>query len=195
MPGGASGPAVGGQPYTGDGGIALRVNGAPAGSPRSNVNFQSTPGLSWSGADDVPNDRVNLQPSLRAEVLLGTPLTGVDLVPGGALELAVSGLTVQQAKVTRVVAVCEQLVGAGTDPEVEAGTDDPGNPPNNDVALAQALAFTAVGQELELALESPRPLITQAGPFDVLRLRQTVAATGYTNFVVGFQVYGLVITP
>lgn len=194
MPGGASGPATGGKPYTGPGGIALRVNGAPIGSPRSNLNLISSPGITWIGADDVPNARVNAQAVFRGEALLAE-VAPFDAIPGGAVLVPLSGIAQAQLSITRIVAVLEAIAGAGTAPEFEAGTDDPGNPPNNDIALAQALTFATAGQEQALTLENPRPLITQGAPFDVLRIRQTVAATGFGTYAVSFKIFGAVVTP
>lgn len=192
MPGSASAPAPGRQPYTGPGGIGVRVNDAPAGV-RSDINLVSTPGVSWVATDDPGNARVNVSARVAGEVLLGSA-TGIDLLTGTELALLISALAVQRVSVTRIVVLAEDVTVVTIQPTVEAGTDAPGNPPNNDMAVSQALALTATDQMQELTLLDPRPTLDQSAPNDVLRLRQTAAATA-TTYTVGVQVYGVVLVP
>lgn len=191
MPGEVSG-AVPGYPFTRDGGLGIFVNGAPQGV-RPNTNLLDTPGMSWSAADNPGANRVDVTARFDGEVELGTA-TGLDLGAGGVLQDLIAALAVTRAQVTRILVIAENVNTVAVQPTVEAGTDNPGNPPNDDVAPSQALALTATGQVQELALANPRPSITQVNPFDVLTLRQTVAATAVA-YVVGVRVFGTVVDP
>ncbi len=195
MAGDVSGPA-GDRPTTQQGGLAIRINGVDQGV-RGNVNFVDTPGVSWSGADQpapLPA-RMTVTAELAAEVLLASA-TGINCVPGGALATLLAAIPQTRVRISRIEFIAEDVTGAGTQPTFEAGTDAPGNPPNNDQATSQALALTATDQHQALALlTTPRPTIDQTAPNDVLRVRQTGAATGFTTYVVGIQVWGSVVTP
>ena len=194
MAGDVSGPA-GQRPNTQAGGLAIRVNAIDQGV-RGNVNFVDTPGVQWAAADQpLPAPaRMTVTASIQAELLLASA-TGIDLVPGGAAVLLLSALAQTRVQVTRVQFIAESVTGAGTQPIVEVGTDTPGNPPNDDVKASGALALTATDQIEEASLLTPRPSIDQTAPNDVLRMRQTGAATSFTTYVVGIQVWGTIVTP
>lgn len=190
------GDAVGGvpdRPYTRPGGVATRVNAFLVGV-RDTINYEDTPGVTPFAQDDTINAKVNVQFRVNGEVRLGPRVTGLNLLTTSLATLLSSPLY-QQAQVTRVLVIAENVDTVTTQPDVEVGTDAPGNPPNNDVAASQALTLTATGQVQELTLVTPnRPVLTQTPPVDVLRLRRT-NVPGANAYLIGVQVFGTVLVP
>lgn len=193
MAGDASGPE-GARPTTGPGGLGIRINSVDQGV-RDNVNFNDTPGVAWTAADQpAPAPaRMTVTARLSAEIRLAY-VTGVDLVPGGALQTLISAIAQTRLQVSRIFVIAENVGTVSVQPVVEFGTDTSGNPPNNDMVASGALALTATDQIQELTLLATRPTIDQSAPNDVLRMRQTGAATA-ASYVVGILVLGSVITP
>lgn len=194
MPGDALG-GVPDRPAARPGGIAIRVNGAEQGV-RDNVNFVDTPGVVWTGQDDVGNSRVDVRSRIQGEVLLAPAIVGLDLLAVSLQDLIASGaLGVNRAQVSRVLLVASNVSGVTTQPIIEVGTDLPGNPPNDDVSPSGGLSLTATGELEEIPILALRPtLVGTATPDGVLTLRVT-NTPGATNYLVDVYVLGTVITP
>lgn len=187
MAGNASGPAVGGYPQTGPGGLGIRVDDVAQGK-RDNINFQNGGGVAWSAADDPGNDRVNVSASVTAggEIELGS--VTVDLL-GTSVADILNAIGVTLFQVDRLVIRAVDVTGVIVQPSIEVGTG--AGPPNNDHATAVALTLPSSAWAEELTVLSPRPTL---GAATVLKVRRTVAPTA-TTYTVEVTAFGSVITP
>ncbi len=192
MPGAASGPR-GSEPVAQGGGIALRVDGAPVGVPRDEINLLSSPGVTPRVVDDATpgSEKSDVGFDLSAEVLLVDPITGADLVTGvGTLNLipALAGAT--RFIVTRVQIVPEAVDGApAVQPilrvETPAGAGD---------HVASAALVVAGDNLQDLPMVATRPILDVTAPNNLLNLVQTGLATA-ASYTVTILVWGYVLTP
>jgi len=192
MPGAAS-AGRGSEPVSQSGGIALRVDGAPVGVPRDEINLTSSPGISPRVADDATpgSEKADIGFDLSAEVLLVPPVTGQNLVAGiGTVAVipALAGAT--RYLVTRVQVVPENVDGApGVQPilqvETPAGVGD---------HVASAALNVAGDNFQDLPIVGVRPILDSTAPNNLLNVVQTGNATA-ASYLVTFLVWGVVLTP
>ena len=185
MPGDAAG-LFNGKPYSQRGGLGIFVDGALVGV-RANINFVSGLGFGVTGgSDDAVNERTNILLGFNGEGFLGeVDQSNGDLTPGTLLETLVPEANLGGADwaISRVLVIARDIQGSDTQPSLEVGTDAPGNPPNNDVAAAQALTLTATGHVQELTLAAEQPILNAGAPNNLVRVRQTVApGAGFTAY-------------
>lgn len=187
MAGNASGPAAGGRPSTGPGGLGVRVDGAQQGK-RDNINFQNGGGVTWTATDDPGNDRVNVSAVATGGDAINLGSVTIDLLTTPVADiLNAIGITLFQ--VDRVVVRGVDVSGVSVQPQIEVGTG--AGPPNNDHVAAVALGLPSAAWAQELTVISPRPTL---GAATQLRVRRTVAPTA-TTYTVEVTAFGSVITP
>lgn len=192
MPGSASGAEPG--PYTGPGGMGVRIDGAAQGV-RPNINFLTPaglgpPGLVFSAADDPGNSRVNVPARIEGEVQLAPFFSGWNMLTTPVIDLFTS-LNLALGQVSRIVVISEVITGPITQDAIfSVGTG--AGPPNRDHYSFITTAFSAAGQIITLSpIENPRPTVGAATQLRA-RIETTPVATAYT---VGVLVYGTVLTP
>jgi hypothetical protein len=191
-----SGP-TGSEPVTESGGIAIRNDGTPVGTPRDTINLISTPGMTPRVADDATPgfEKSDIGWDASAEVLLVPPITGQDLVAGiGTLALVppLGGAT--RYLISKVQVIPESVDGApGVQPTLRLET------PAAVGDHAPLLPLVVAGdnyQEMGTGglLVTPRPMLDSSAPNNRLNVVQVGLATA-TNYTVTFLVWGYVLTP
>jgi hypothetical protein len=187
MAGNASGPADGGRPSTGPGGLGIRIDGAQQGK-RDNINFQNGGGVAWSAVDNPGADRVDVSASVTGggEVELGS--VQINLLTTSVADI-LNAIGITESQVDRLVIRAVDVSGVTVQPSIEVGTGT--GPPNNDHATATALTLPSSAWADELVVLSPRPTL---GAATVLRVRRTVTPSA-TTYVIEVTAFGSVITP
>ena len=179
---------VSGKSYTetSGAGVGFQIDGGAASNPRGNVNFVTTPGVSYAVADDAPNNRNNVTISLSGWGVLAS-VGGIDAftVANTVLFTVPAGFS---AQIEAVVLRCTAAVAVSAPADAGVGV----SPSTSDVFAIQTLTgLVTTGLAYRFP---PGGLATIAAAGSDVQLRINVAATG-TSQILAADVIGRLFVP
>lgn len=191
MAGTISGPR-GSEPIEQSGGLAIRSDGAPVGTPRSAINLISTPGVTPRVVDDpTPSfEKSDIGWDVSAEIALSVT-TGQDLVAGVGTVVLIPALAGATRYLISRVQVIPEIVDVSPSVQPTIQVESPAAAQDHVVSTMLSVA----GDNFQdLTMVSLRPILDSSAPNNLLNLVQTVNATA-TDYTVTVIVWGYVLTP